>query len=127
MKKTMNQQTNVDVSCWSFEKDYPHILVSLGVVSCPSPGPHFEERFQHSFRDVWPVELIPVSFGSRSMPTFPGRHVVLVRKEPKIALLEYADVEHHVLRLFEAQGLFVSSSLHKKTLPDHSCGKHLLA
>jgi hypothetical protein len=61
------------------------------------------------------------------MLTFPDRHVVVVRTEPKIALLEYADIEHCVLCWFEAQGLFVSSLLHKKALPDLSCEKHQLA
>jgi hypothetical protein len=61
------------------------------------------------------------------MPTFPDRHVDLVRKEPRIELLEYADIEHHVLCWFEAQGLFVSSLLDEEAVPDHSCGKLLLA
>jgi hypothetical protein len=64
---------------------------------------------------------------SRSISTFPDRHVALVRKEPRIELLEYADIEHDVLSWFEAKGLFVLSLLDEKAVPDQSCGKHLFA
>jgi hypothetical protein len=111
MLKSMSRQTIVDASYWSFQslKTHPHILTSCGDGNYWSIGPGFEERFQRSNRDLWLVGLTPKQCGSRSMPIFPDHHVVLVHREPKIVLLEYADIEHHVLRWFEAQGLSVLS------------------
>jgi hypothetical protein len=54
------------------------------------------------------------------MPTFPDRHLVLVRKEPKIVLLAYADVEHGVFvyRSFHACVICGLSSLRLRNIID---------
>jgi hypothetical protein len=39
------------------------------------------------------------------MPTYPDRNVVFVRREPRIEILEYADIEHRVLSRRERQWL----------------------
>jgi hypothetical protein len=125
----MDRQTNVDTSYWSYQnlEDYPHMLYFLHVGCCPSTCPDFEQLSQQCTRGLLLVVLIPLKFESRSVPIDQDLHIVLTHREPRIVLLECADVDRHVLCWFEDQGLVVSNLLDHDNGFDRSVGESVHA